>query len=231
MKNKKGLKIILGIVGVILLIFAYFISRDLNQEDTLRDTINNYIENQIVPDKPSTSGEYYKIEKEILNYLTTTSKYTEELTAIFKEIYDFEFYYSTHAYESLKDDFSADLEKIEKLKNNLNNKINQFIELNNYETLLEKHNSDDEYYNDLYIELLGSEEEFDNVNKSYNEIKTIYTDYFINANNYIEFLKNSSLTIDDNKENMTFDTDEEISKYGQLADALNLSLGEIVATD
>ena len=228
-KSKNGLKIVLVIIGGILLAFAFFISQDLKQEKILRETIDNYIANQVLPSEATTTGEYYKIEKNILEYLQNTNKYTEELTKVFYDIYDYEFYSVDNVSKSINDDFKSDKEKLAKYEDELNTKLNQFIELNNYDELLKKLNTEDSYYKDLYVELLGNKDGFNEANAKYEEFKTLYKEYFKVANKYIDFLEDSTVKVDEKENLIMFIKDSEIAEYDKISTELNEYLANIVA--
>lgn len=221
MKNTK-MRIILGIIGAIMLIVVFFLVMDFREEGILKDTINTYVEEGKLPEKSSTTGEYHRIEETVLEFLVGLDDTLDDFEKTCEETKKFEYYTVEHAYNSLKDDFKNDKEMLAKYEKELNEQLDLFIELNDYDKLVKKFHSDEsEYYNDLYIELLGGRKEFDEAVKTYESLQDMFDAYFDVANRYIDFLQNSSLIIEDDKEYMMFKTDEEVETYNNFIDEIN----------
>lgn len=221
MKNTK-LRIILGVIAILMIGLVIFLVNDLKEEKILKDTINNYVENGDLPEKSKTTGEYHQIEVTILDFLVSLDTNLDDFKKTTKELEKFDYYTVEHAYISLQDHFKNDLTKLSNYEKEINKQLDKFIKLSDYDQLLTNFQSkEDKYYDNLYKELLGNKKDFEQATNDYIALKEMFDKYFDVASRYLLFLQNSSLTINEDKANMIFQTNEEVETYNKLIEEIN----------
>lgn len=220
-------KIIIFIFGIFVMLTSFFLIFNMIQEKKLKDNINYYIKNKSVSEK-SVISNYKEIENKALEYFKTKDVKKEELNKIFNDIYDLEFFTSESIASSLQDNFNNDLNKLNNLEKLVIENINNYIELNNYDKIKNNYKNENKYYKNLYLEVMGEEKTFDNLEKKYVDLKNIYEKYFEISKRYINFLKNSTVEIDESNKLLKFESKEEVKTYDSLEKELNESLSKIV---
>lgn len=243
MKKKKGIFIVIGVIIAVLVVVAgvigYLVIGDLKQEELLKQEVVNVSNKNIFTDnydiEVKTTGDYAYIEEAIKKYykeLSDNSKVIsfyledEELTNILtpenleKNRPNF-----TESYKLLTDATTKTTEAI----NNIANLCSE----EKIKSLIDK-DKVDEYYLDLYQDLMYTEKDLQDFQELKTEMETLSTnlnDFLSKVNEILNFLeKNNPSWVIENKQ-IYFDNDNLVNKYNKLYNELTTIANKIQDTN
>ena len=234
-KNGKWKKILLGF-GILLValiaFFAYLVVEDLKQEDLLKQEIVNLSNKDLTKDDFSievkTTGDYAYVEEAIKKYYKELSNNVKKLSqslnnqefieilspnTLAKERPNF-----TNSYKILEEARTSSVDSM--------NKIANLCEEKTIQSLIDKEKVDDYYY-DLFIELMYTKEDLKEFQKLKEAMLTLSNDtnaFLEKIKEILDFLKanNSTWEISDNQ--IYFSTNELVDQYNTLyQDLIRLS--------
>lgn len=236
MNKKPKTKRIIGVgifIGIILLMFigtiCYLIVEDLKQEDILKQEIVNITNKDLLTDnftiEVKTKGDYAYIEEAIKTYYKELS---DNIKLMNSHINNEELIFILSA-DNLANDgpnFEKSYKTLTDVKNNTNTAFQQIIDLCNEETiknLINKEKIDDYYYN-LYLELMYTEDDLKELAETKEEMQNISNDLNLFLEKIEEMLKmleknSNSWVIEEGQ--LYFDNNELVNEYNRLYQELN----------
>lgn len=226
-KKKRNVKLIgtiVGIVVIILCIFAYMLIKDLKQEDILRAEILNLSKKDFTTDRYNTSikthGDYAVVEKKIKEYL---DEYATDLQSLSDVTNDdkIKSLLSAENYQKDGPDFVETKKYLNEVKTNFNAKINSLTNMTNEDEIMKKIKDEklDKYYVNLYHELMLSESADSDFKKSQESLKSLSStinNILDTEEQVIDLLisEKGKWSIEDNK--IVFQSTDALNKYNEL---------------
>lgn len=232
-KKHTTLKIVLLIIGIILAVaialIAYLVAKDLEQEKILKKEIVNLANQELLTDdysiKVKTTGDYAYIEeavkkfyKELSDNIKTMNQYLTDEQLI-----------SVLSAENLQADgpnFKNSYQIIENARKNSTAALQNIANLCDEEAiknLIDKEKVDDYYY-DLYIELMYTEEDI----KTFKETKVQMEELATNLNLFLDKVTEMLNMLERNSDSwyiengqLYFSTDALVTEYNTLYNELN----------
>lgn len=235
MKNKKIIKIIIiSIVSIFILfsaLIAYLVVKDLKQEEILKKEIINYSNMDLYKDDfkitVKTSGDYAYVEEAVKKYYKKLSDNVKTL----------EFYLNDKKLGNIlsasnlvqdKPNFASSHTLIKNTKEKITKSINNISDLCDEKTiksLLDKAKlDDDEYYYDLYLQLMYTKEDVKEFKKLKQEMKSLS----LNLNKFLDkideilgFLEKNNSNTKYTSEGVYFNSEKTLNEYKTLINELN----------
>lgn len=235
MKKKKVLKRVIIIIGIILALFlaliVYEVINELQEEKVLKQEIINYSNKDLATDDFSitvkTSGDCAYVEeavkrfyKELSDDVKTINLYltNDKLTNIL-------------SYESLindKPNYTLSHSTVNVARNKINESFDSIKELSKEKTiknLIDKEKLENsEYYYDLYLNLMYTEKDLEDLEKLSKEMETISNNlnqYLNKIDEILYFLENNNSKVIYSNNMIYFETTAELNQYKQLLSDLN----------
>lgn len=225
--------IFLKIIFVIILFFVvgigYFVYSDLKQEKLLKNEIQEYMSLDFKDDKYTidikTSGDYALVETAIKSYFKEISDIVKQVNIIESDD-EFNNILTTENFKNDGPDFISTLKKISDVRNDFKDNINKFVSMCSKEymlSMIEKYDDLDTYYIDLYKELMYTDKDLEDIEKTKNEMLKLEDSFSVfldDCENIIVFLKENKgkWIIDANS--IVFDSDELLKEYNNLTKKL-----------
>lgn len=239
MKKKKIGIIILIAVLIIIVLFAaligYKVYSDLKQEDILKQEIVNLSNKNLETDDYSitvvTTGDYAYIEESIKKFYLDLSTSIKTLETTYNNP-DLINILSAENLQSDGPEFINSYKLLEETQKNTQESLNTIINLCNEENILNLLDKDkvDDYYIDLYKELMYT----DSDKKEFEKTKTEMEELSKNANLFLDKVKEMLDMLKNNKGKweveegqLYFTTTELVNSYNKLYQELN-DLAEIL---
>ena len=157
--KRNAIIVAVSIIVVIIGIIGFMIYQGLKQEDVLREEIATLDKKDITKDRYNTPikthGDYAKVEKAIKNYL---DDYAVTLQAVIKLIDDDKLanMLTANNYQTDGPDFVNSKTYLAETKTSLNENLTKLTNMTSTKAIMEEFTKQglDEYYNDLYHELM-----------------------------------------------------------------------------
>lgn len=235
MKKKKVLKRIIIIIGIILALFlaliVYEVINELQEEKVLKQEIINYSNKDLATDDFSitvkTSGDCAYVEEAV-------KRFYKELSDDVKTIN----LYLTNdklnnilSYESLikdKPNYTLSHSTVNVARNKINESFDSIKELSKEKTiknLIDKDKLENsEYYYDLYLNLMYTEKDLEDLEKLRKDMETISNNlnqYLNKIDEILYFLENNNSKVIYSNNMIYFETTAELNQYKQLLSDLN----------
>ena len=235
MKKKKILKRVIIIIGIILALFLalimYEVINELQEEKVLKQEIINYSNKDLATDDFSitvkTSGDCAYVEEAV-------KRFYKELSDDVKTIN----LYLTNdklnnilSYESLikdKPNYTLSHSTVNVARNKINESFDSIKELSKEKTiknLIDKDKLENsEYYYDLYLNLMYTEKDLEDLEKLRKEMETISNNlnqYLNKIDEILYFLENNNSKVIYSNNMIYFETTAELNQYKQLLSDLN----------
>lgn len=225
-------KIIL-IVVILLLIaggtIAYLYMTDMKQEEILIQEVNKISELDLSSDDVDmdikTKGDYAIVEKAIKDYINEYSNITKATINIMNDE-KIEDILSIENYKKDGPDFVETKKYVENSKKEFNDNIQKLIELTNEESIkknIEKANLTDNYYLELYNNLMLGEEMSQDLKDTEAELvdsKEMLNEVYDTQENVIDFLVKNKGKWSIEGDELQFESDDLVNKYEELIDSL-----------
>ncbi len=225
-------KIIL-IVVILLLIaggtIAYLYMTDMKQEEILIQEVNKISELDLSSDDVDmdikTKGDYAIVEKAIKDYINEYSNITKATINIMNDE-KIEDILSIENYKKDGPDFVETKKYVENSKKEFNDNIQKLIELTNEESIkknIEKANLTDNYYLELYNNLMLGEEMSQDLKDTEAELvdsKEMLNEVYATQENVIDFLVKNKGKWSIEGDELQFESDDLANKYEELIDSL-----------
>lgn len=245
MKKKKILKRVIIIIGIILALFlaliVYEVINELQEEKVLKQEIINYSNKDLATDDFSitvkTSGDCAYVEeavkrfyKELSDDVKTINLYltNDKLTNIL-------------SYESLikdKPNYTLSHSTVNVARNKINESFDSIKELSKEKTiknLIDKEKLEDsEYYYDLYLNLMYTEKDLEDLEKLRKEMETISNNlnqYLNKIDEILYFLENNNSKVIYSNNMIYFETNVELNEYKQLLSELDELGNNLISED
>lgn len=235
MKKKKILKRVIIIIGIILALFLalimYEVINELQEEKVLKQEIINYSNKDLATDDFSitvkTSGDCAYVEEAV-------KRFYKELSDDVKTIN----LYLTNdklnnilSYESLikdKPNYTLSHSTVNVARNKINESFDSIKELSKEKTiknLIDKDKLENsEYYYDLYLNLMYTEKDLEDLEKLRKDMETISNNlnqYLNKIDEILYFLENNNSKVIYSNNMIYFETTAELNQYKQLLSDLN----------
>lgn len=225
-------KIIL-IVVILLLIaggtIAYLYMTDMKQEEILIQEVNKISELDLSSDDVDmdikTKGDYAIVEKAIKDYINEYSNITKATMNIVNDE-KVEDILSIENYKKDGPDFVETKKYVENSKKEFNDNIQKLIELTNEESIkknIEKANLTDNYYLELYNNLMLGEEMSQDLKDTEADLvdsKEMLNEVYDTQENVIDFLVKNKGKWSIEGDELQFESDDLANKYEELIDSL-----------
>ena len=235
MKKKKGIKITIIIIITIFILFAgliiYWVFKDLKQEEVLKQEIINYSNRDLYKDDfqvtVETTGDYAYVEEAV-------KKYYKQLSDNVKKL---EYYLTDDKLSNIlsaqnlmmdKPNFTSSHTTIKNAKNNISKSIKQITNLCDEKTiksLLDKAKLDDEeYYYDLYLQLMYTDQdakEFAELKKEMGTLSTNLNEFLDKIDEILIFLEKNNSSVKYTKEGVYFNSNATLNEYKKLINQLD----------
>ena len=225
-------KIIL-IVVILLLIaggtIAYLYMTDMKQEEILIQEVNKISELDLSSDDVDmdikTKGDYAIVEKAIKDYINEYSNITKATINIMNDE-KIEDILSIENYKKDGPDFVETKKYVENSKKEFNDNIQKLIELTNEESIkknIEKANLTDNYYLELYNNLMLGEEMSQDLKDTEADLvdsKEMLNEVYDTQENVIDFLVKNKGKWSIEGDELQFESDDLANKYEELIDSL-----------
>lgn len=232
-KKNKVLKIILLIIGIIVAIFialvAYLVVGDLKQEDILKKEIVNVSNKELLTDDYSievkTEGDYAYVEEAV-------KKFYKELSDSVKTINQYlndENLINILSANNIQTDgpkFEKSYQILEAARKNSTDALQAIANLCDEETiknLIDKEKVD-EYYYDLYIQLMYTEEDLKTFAETKQQMQDLSTNlnlFLDKVNQMLNMLERNSGSWEIKDGQIYFDSDALVNEYNTLYNELN----------
>lgn len=232
-KKKSKLKYIFIIISTLILIFAiiigYRVIKDLEQEDILKKEIVNITNKDLLTDnydiEVKTTGDYAYIEEAVKKYFKELS---DNVKTINNYLNDENLIYILSA-ENLKNDgpkFEKSYKILKDTKDKTTSAIQRIIELCKEDTIKDLIDKDkvDDYSYDLYLELMYTKKDLEELKTTQIEIQTISNDliaFLDKVEQMINMLSTNSDKWYIEKDQLYFETDNLVNQYNKLYKELN----------
>lgn len=233
MKKNNKKKYILILTGIVLIItlttIGYFITNNKKQEDILKQEIINLSNKDILSDNYDidikTKGDYAYIEETIKNYYKAIS----DNTKIINKYLNDETLINILSADNLKKDgpkFKKSYKNLTETRENINKAMQTIIDLCKEETikkLIDK-NKISNYSYELYLDLMYTDEDLEEINNTKDEIQTVNNNlntFLDKVETILSLLKNNSQYwfIKDNQ--LYIEKDSLVKEYNNLYKDLN----------
>lgn len=244
-KFKKTIKYTLITLGILLLLFIilifYLVFKDLKQESILEQEIMTYSNKELATDdytiEIKTTGDYAHVEKAVKKYYKELSDSVKEINSYLNDEKLMKIL-STENIISDRPDYSISHSTIKITKNKINEAINSINKLCNEDTikgLLDKEKLvDEEYYYDLFLQYMYTEQDKKYLESLREEMKTISD----NINKCLDkideiliFLQTNDSTIECQGNYAYFNSDTVLMEYKKLISELAELESEISKKD
>lgn len=226
-------KKIISIVVILLLIaggtIAYLYMTDMKQEEILIQEVNKISELDLSSDDVDmdikTKGDYAIVEKAIKGYIHEYSNITKATINIMNDE-KVEDILSIENYKKDGPDFVETKKYVENSKKEFNDNIQKLIELTNEESIkknIEKANLTDNYYLELYNNLMLGEEMSQDLKDTEAELvdsKEMLNEVYDTQENVIDFLVKNKGKWSIEGDELQFESDDLANKYEELIDSL-----------
>lgn len=222
-------------IGIILVIFIgliiYFVVRDLKQEEILKKEIVNYSNMDLLKDDFSivvkTSGDYAYVEEAIKRYYKNLSDNIKTLNNYLSD----KSFTNILSIENLiidKPDFIISHSNIKKMKNKVNISIKNISKLCDEKTiksLLDKNKLEDsEYYYDLYLTLMYTEQDIKELSKTKKDMENLsqyFNNYLDKVDEILTFLQKNDKYVQYSSTMIYFNSTEVLEEYKKLISELD----------
>jgi len=228
-KKKTWLTIIIGLILCITLLIGYFIYSDLKEEEILKTEIETYMELDFINDEfdleIKTSGDYAKVERAIKTYFKDFSDIVKEISAIESDD-DFLNILTTDNFKEDGPSFLATIKKINDVRSQFQSNIDKFVNMCSEEYILSmitKYEELDNYYIDLYKELMYTKDDLKDIEDTKNEVLELKNEFVVFLNdceNIIMFLKNNGGKWIIEGNSIVFDSNKLLEEYNSLTSKL-----------
>lgn len=232
-KHKTLKKVILAVVVIVVAFAAmiiYFVSKDLKQEELLKQEIVNYSNKNLQTDEfpivVKTTGDYAYVEEAVKKYYKNLSDNVKALNSYLKN----DKLLTVLSPNSLKDDrpaYASSHEVIKSTKDKVNEALKNIDELCDEKTiksLIDKEKLDDgEYYYDLYLKFMYTKkdkEELDKTRKSMEEVSKAFNEYLDKADQILTFLQANDSVIEYKGNGVYFSSNSQLEQYNKLVTEL-----------
>lgn len=232
-KHKTLKKVILAVVVIVVAFAAmiiYFVSKDLKQEELLKQEIVNYSNKNLQTDEfpivVKTTGDYAYVEEAVKKYYKNLSDNVKALNSYLKN----DKLLTVLSPNSLKDDrpaYASSHEVIKSTKDKVNEALKNIDELCDEKTiksLIDKEKLDDgEYYYDLYLKFMYTKkdkEELDKTRKSMEEVSKAFNEYLDKADEILTFLQANDSVIEYKGNGVYFSSNSQLEQYNKLVTEL-----------
>lgn len=239
-KGKKVKKIVLGILGFVIVCFGiiiYFAVKDLKQEEVLKQEIINYSNRNLAVDQfpvdVKTSGDYAYVEEAVKKYYKALS---DNVKAINSYLNNDKLTKILSIPNLIADrpDFTMSRTTIKNTKRKLEKAIGNIDSLCDEKTiknLIDKEKfDDDEYYYDLYLQIMYTEQdvkEFAQLKKEMETLSQNLNQYLDKVDEILKFLQENDKLIRYEQNGMYFNSDESLSTYKKLLSELDEAVSKI----
>jgi len=229
-KKRTLVCIVISIILILFAIFGYFIYSDLKQEELLRDEIEAYMELDFATDdylvEVKTTGDYAVVEEAIKTYFKDLSDIVKQVSKLEND----EEFLNILTPQNFKNDgpsFTESLEKIKSVRTDVEGNINKFIEMCEEDyimSLIEKNETLDSYYVELYRELMYTEEDLKDIKETKDdmvEVRDTFSKFLDDCENILLFLKNNRGKWIIENDSIVFNTDSLLEEYNALTSKLS----------
>lgn len=226
--KKKRVMIVVAVVFAILVVIGaligYFVSRDVKQEQILRNEINVLNKLDIKKDsydtKIKTTGDYAVVEKTIKEYLNDYATNLQDVLAILQDE-KLSSVLSAENYKNDGPDFVSTKEYLETTKKDFNEKLTKLTNMTDNKVIMKKikNKNLNSYYVDLYEELMLRGIAREDLQESKTDLKKAGE----TINNLLEVEQNVINLLVENKDKWSVENDtivfkdtDTLNKYNEL---------------
>lgn len=241
MKLKKSFKIFLISLAVLIALFIGLVVaitvKELNQEEILEQEIINYSNKDLVKDdftiEVKTTGDCAYVEESVKKYYKELSDNMKTINYYLnnKKIHDV--LYAKNL-EKDRPDYTESKNTIKIVKNKVNKSIDNIINLcseKKIKHLLDKDKLDDpDYYYDLYLQLIYTKQDKEDLKEVENTVKKYSKDLnaILNkANDILNFLQKNNSYITYENDEVTFNSSSKLKEYNKLVDEINEMINKV----
>lgn len=241
MKLKKGVKIFLILLAVLVVLFIGLVVviaiKELNQEEILEQEIINYSNKDLARDdytiSVKTKGDCAYVEESVKKYYKNLS---DNVKAINYYLNDKELYsvLSVDVLSKDRPNYSKSFDIVKNAKTKINKSIDNIVNLCDEKTiksLLDKEKLDDpDYYYDLYLQLIYTKQDQEDIKEMETEIKQKAKDlnaFLDKLNEILVFLQKNDSNIEYEDGEVLFESDSKLEKYNKYVDELQKLLDNI----
>lgn len=227
-KKHYWLWVVFTVVMVLVTVLGYFVWKDLEQEEILQEEISAYMELDFSEDEfvidIKTTGDYSILERAIKTYFKDFSDLVKEIDVILEDE-AFLNILSAENYEADGPEFTMSLQRLADVRSGMSNRIQKLSEMCTEEylfSLIEGYDLDS-YYVDFYKDLLYTDKDLRELDKTREELVQLDKDFTVFLDDcevILKFLReNSSSWIIEN-DSIVFSNTDLLNKYTELTDKL-----------
>lgn len=245
-KSKKGKiikRIIIGIliaIGIFFAVIMFLAFKYLQEEDILTQEIINYSNKNLLTDnftiEVKTSGDYAYVEEAVKKYYKELSDNVKMINYFLNNEKISTVLLSSNLAKD-RPDYKSSYNTVKESRTNINNAVKNINNLCKEETiksLLDKEKLyDEEYYYDLYLNYMYTEqnqEEFEAIKEEATTLSSQINNFLDKVEEILNFLKDNDSIIEYENNQIYFKTDASYNKYKTLSEELQDIINEINAS-